>query len=186
MFTRQLHLITLALVLGAGTALAQGDGQQSTRGGSVALKPSLTPLVASHDALAERYRGLTAAATGATAKAADRQALARFVRTAIVPRLTIESFTLFTAFDSIVGGGYAVPATLFDLDAIALLVKEIEHVAGAGDRIAFETRNHALSWALDGYFTKVHQLVLPVLNSRLSGTALSAVVHRLDAERATP
>lgn len=186
MFSRQLPLIALALVIGAGTTRGQGAGQHSTRGGSVALKPSLTSLVATHDGLAAEFRRLTVAATGAAAKSADRQALARFVGKAVVPQLTTESFVLFTTFDSLVGGGYAVPATLFDLDAISLLVQEIERTAGAGDRIAFESRNYALSVALEGYFTKVQLLVLPVLHARLSGAALSAVATRLEVERTTP
>lgn len=185
MFSRQFRLIALVLVLGAGIA-AQATGQQASSGGSVALTPSLVSLVATHDGLAEQFRRLALAATGAGAKTPDRQALARFVRKAVVPLLTTESFVLFTAFDSVVGGGYAVPATLFDLDAISFLVKEVERTASGGDRVTFETRTYALSVALDGYFTKVHQLVLPVLNTRLSGTALSAVVNRLEAERATP
>lgn len=184
MFTRQLYLTTLALVLGAGAAQGQETGQ-STKGGSAVLQPSLTFLVATHDDLAAQFRRLAGAATGATAKTADRQALARFVRTAIVPQLKIESVELFTAFDSLVGGGYAVPATLFDLDAIEFLIKEIERTAGGGDRVAFETRSYALSMALDGYFTKVQLLVLPVLNARLGRPALSAALTRLEARRTT-
>ena len=181
MFTRQFHLITLALVLGAGAAQAQETGQ-STKGGSVALQPSLTSLVATHDDLAAQFRRLAVAATGTAARTADRQALARFLRAAIVPQLKTESYTLFPVFDSLVGGGYAVPATLFDLDAIELLIKEIERTAG-GDRVAFDTRSYALSVALDGYFTKVQLLVLPVLNERLGGAALSGVLNRLQARR---
>jgi hypothetical protein len=182
MFTQQLHLITLALVIGAGAAQGQG---QITSGGSAALQPSLVSLRTTHDGLAAQFRRLAAAATGPTAQAADRQALARFVRHTIVPQLQSESFELITAFDSLVGGGYAVPATLFDLDAIGYLIKEIERTAGGGDRITFETRSYALSVALEGYFTKMQLLVLPVLNARLGGPALSTALTRLEARRTT-
>ena len=184
MFTRQLYLISLALVLGAGAAQAQEAGQ-STKGGSVALQPSLTSLVATQDKLAAQFRRLAVAATGTSAQAAERRALARFLRTAVVPQLTVEGLELFTAFDSLVGGGYAVPATLFDLDAIEFLIKEIERTAGHSDRVAFNERAYALSVALDGYFTKVQLLVLPVLNARVGGTALSTALTRLEARRTT-
>jgi hypothetical protein len=180
MFTRQMSRMALALMLGAATAQAQGDSKHVTKGGSVALKPALSSLVSTHDELAAQFRRLAESATGAAARSADREALARFVRTAVVPQLTRESVTLFTAFDSLVGGGYAVPATLFDLDAISFLVKEVERTAG-GDRITFETRAYALSWALDGYFTKVQLLVLPVLRARLTGSALTTIETRVEA-----
>lgn len=184
MFTQRFQFITLTLVLGAAVAQGQGVGQQSTAGGSVALKPSVTTIVSTHDGLAAEYRRLTDAATGTAAKATDRHALAHFLRAAIAPQLQAESFELFTAFDSVVGGGYAVPATLFDLDAIGFLVKEIERTASGEDRTTFATRSYALSVALEGYFTKVQLLVLPVLKDRLSGPALEAVLARV--ERQTP
>jgi hypothetical protein len=135
----------------------------------VAARPSLTSLRATHDGLAAQFRRFTEAATGAAATSADRQALAQFVRTAIVPQLKLESDELFTPFDSLVGGGYAVPATLFELDAISDLAKEIERTAVSDDRAVFATRSYALRVMLECYFTKVQVLVLPVLNERLAG-----------------
>lgn len=186
MFPRQLRILALTLVLSAGAAQAQEYSKQIAKGGAVALQPSIVSLAETHEGLAAQFRRLGETATGATARAADRQALVRFVRTAIVPQLKIESVVLFTAFDSIVGGGYAVPATLFDLDAINSLVKETERTTGDSARYAFNERTYALSIALEGYFTKVELLVLPVLNQRLSGQALSAVFSRLETGRSTP
>jgi hypothetical protein len=180
MFSRQLGVVTLALVLSAGTARGQGDSRQATNGHWGAAKPGPMSLVDTHDGLAAQFRRLADAATGASATSADRQAFARFVRAAVVPQLKVESVTLFTVFDSLVGGGYAVPATLFDLDAIGYLVKDVERSASGKDRVAFETRAYALGWALDGYFTKVQLLVLPVLRTRLSGDALSAIEARFE------
>jgi hypothetical protein len=176
MFARQLQLFTLALVLGAVTAQGQGVAQ---KGGSVSLTPNAAGLVTTHDGLAAQFRRLTQAATGATAKASDRAALASFVRGKVVPQINQEVAVLFPVFDSIVGGGYAVPATLFDLDAVSYLVKELERTAANGDRTAFETRTFALGLSLETYFTKVQLLVLPVLNERLG----EAASQRLEVER---
>lgn len=176
MSMKHLPLLALALTLGA----ASGGAQRGTAGGSVALQPSLESLPALHDELAAEFRRLADAATAASATARERVALARFVRQTIVPRLKTESFALITAFDSVVGGGYAVPATLFDLDAIGFLVREIERTAGGGSPATFNERAYALSVGLEGYFTKMDVLVLPVLRQRLTGQPLSAVVERLD------
>jgi hypothetical protein len=183
MSTRTAVTITLALAIGAGGALAQG-AQQGTKGGSVALTASLATLVTEHDVLAAEFRRVVAAASSARATGTERAAVGRFVRTAVVPQLEIESVVLYPAFDSIVGGGYAVPANLFDLDAIAFLVKEAERTA-TGARAEFDARVYALSTALETYFTKTQLLVLPVLNDRLSGTGLASVVARL-AEKNAP
>lgn len=185
MFARQLRLLTLALVFGTVSAQGQGVGQAS-KGGSVSLTPNAAALVTTHDGLAAQFRRLTQAATGSTAKASDRDALARFVRAKVVPQITQEVIVLFPTFDSIVGGGYAVPATLFDTDVVSYLVKELERTAANRDRAAFETRSFALGLSLENYFTKVQLLVLPVLNERLGATALGATLNRLDWDRATP
>jgi len=176
MFARHTLILGLALVFGAGNARAQAG--QSTRGGSVAR--SLTSLVATHDDLAVRFRRLASAAINAHSTATERAALGRFVRAEILSRLTVEASVLYPAFDSIIGGGYAVPATLFDLDGIWFLVKEIERTASASDRIEFVSRAYALSTALETYFTKTQLLVLPVLEQRLNAAGLNAVVTRLE------
>ena len=178
MFARQIRLLALTLVFGAVAAQGQAGGQTS-KGGAVSLTPNAAGLVTTHDGLAAQFRRLTQAATGATAKASDRTALASFVRGKVVPQINQEVAALFPTFDSIVGGGYAVPATLFDLDAVSYLVKELERTAANGDRAAFETRTFALGLSLETYFTKVQLLVLPVLNERLG----EAAFQRLEVER---
>jgi hypothetical protein len=184
MFIRIAVPIALALAVGAGSALSQGAQRQSTRGGSVELGSSLAALTTTHDGLAARFRQLGAKATAANATVTDRQALARFVRAEVVPHLEIESVALFPAFDSIIGGGYAVPATLFDLDAISFLIQEVERTATVS-AVDFGARVYALSSALETYFTKTQLLVLPVLHERLKGPALDTVLARL-ADRSAP
>ena len=182
MFTRTTVVFGLALVLGAGVARAQSG--QTTLGGSVARTAHFTSLVATHDDLAVRFRRLAQAAINSHSTTIERQALGRFIQSDIVPRLKVESVALYTAFDSIVGGGYAVPATLFDLDAIAFLVKEVDRTA-TGDRAEFAARVYALSAALESYFTKTQLLVLPVLEERLNAAGVNAVLARLEG-RNTP
>lgn len=185
MFARQLRLLTLALVLGAVAAQGQ-EVTHDSKGGSVSLTPNAATLVTRHDELAAQFRRLAQAATGSAAHASDREELARFVRGTIVPQLSKEMQVLFPTFDSIVGGGYAVPATLFDLDLVSYLVKELERTATDEDGAAFETRAYALSIALEGYFTKVQLLVLPVLKERLGPKALGVALSLVDVERSKP
>jgi hypothetical protein len=147
------------------------------------LQPSLTAVAATHDELAAKFRRLAGAAIEVTASTAARLSLATFVRKNIMPRLDTESMVLFPAFDSIIGGGYAVPANLFELDGIAFLVQEVERTAAYGAE--FGARVYALSHALEGYFTKTELLVLPVLKDRLSAGQLQAVITDL-TERNTP
>jgi hypothetical protein len=182
---RHLRLLTLTLVLSAVSAQGQGVGQ-SSKGGSVSLAPNASALVTKHDDLAAQYRRLTQAAIGTNGKASDREALVRFVRSRVLPQITQEVLVLIPTFDSLVGGGYAVPATLFDLDGVSYLVKELERNPANLDRAKFETLTFALGLAFENYFTKVELLVLPVLNKQLGATALSAALSRLDWNRATP
>lgn len=182
---RQFRLLTLALMFGALPAQGQ-EGNRASQGGAVALAPTAASLVSAHDRLAAEFRRLAEAAIGPTATAEQRQAITRFLRTQIEPRLRKESWSLFPTFDSLVGGGYAVPANLFDLDGVSFLVKEIERTAASGERVAFETRLYALSVALESYFTKVQLLVLPVLKDRLGESALAAVVGELEQGRTRP
>jgi hypothetical protein len=185
MSTRQLGTITLVAILGATALPAQGARERGGKG-VVAVAPTLATLVETHDGLASRFRQLSAAATRAGAPRAARRSLASFVRAEIVPQLEIESVVLYPVFDSIAGGGYAVPATLFDLDAIGFLVKEIERTAGTADRAAFEARAYALSHALEAYFTKLQLLVVPVLHERLGEPALRTMLARLETGRNHP
>ena len=182
---RYLKVLTLALVLGAAVAQGQEAGRISS-GGAVSLAPTSASLVTAHDRLAAEFRRLAEAAIGPEATAEDREAISRFVRRMIEPRLRKESWSLFPTFDSIVGGGYAVPANLFDLDGVSYLVKEIERTTATGERAAFETRLYALSVALESYFTKVQLLVVPVLKERLGETALGALAGEVEAGRTRP
>lgn len=178
MFIRSAVTVALALAITAGGASGQGAKNQSTKGGSVALSASLAAVVTTHDGLAAQFRRLAAAATATSASARERQAVSRFVRASVVPQLETESVVLYPVFDSVIGGGYAVAANLFDLDAIGFLVKESERTASGG-RADFDARLYALSTALETYFTKTQLLVLPVLNDRLSGAELASVLARL-------
>jgi hypothetical protein len=180
MNTRHTLVIGLALVFAAGIARAQGG--HSTKGGSIAVArtASLTDLVASHDDLSARFRRLASAATNPTSTAVERQAFGRFIRADILSRLATEVSVLYPAFDSLVAGGYAVPATLFDLDGISFLTKEVERTATGNDRVEFVSRAYALSVALESYFTKTELLVLPVLEERLDVARLNGVVNLLE------
>ena len=182
---RHMRLLTLALVLGAASAQGQEAGRNSS-GGAVSLTPTAGSLVSAHDRLAAEFRRLADAAIGPAATTEHRQAITRFLRTKIEPRLRKESWSLFPTFDSIVGGGYAVPANLFDLDGVSYLVKEIERTTATGERAAFETRLYALSVALESYFTKVQLLVVPVLKERLGETALGTIEGELEVGRTRP
>jgi len=180
MNTRHTLVIGLALVVTAGIARAQGG--HSTTGGSIAIVrgPTLTALVASHDDLSARFRRLASAATNPTSTAVERQAFGRFIRSEVLSRLSTEVSVLYPAFDSVVGGGYAVPATLFDLDGISFLTKEVERTATGNDRVEFVSRAYALSTALETYFTKTELLVLPVLEERLDLVRLNEVVTSVE------
>jgi len=167
--------ILLALALLVGAASARGQGTQFARGGALIVRPSLAYTATTLDRLAIDYRRLAATATAPYATTVERQALARFVRAEIVPQLKVDIAGLYVTFDSLVGGAYAVPATLFDLDAIDLLSKDVARSAKSDNREAFNARTYALSTALEGYFAKTQLLVLPMVNDRLNGTALISV-----------
>lgn len=181
MNARHLSLLTAALTV-AALAAAGASAQRVSAGGSVDVRPGLAFLVDTHDSLAAQFRRLADAATAPGAVTAERQALARFVRGAISPVLQRESFELMPVFDSVVGGGYAVPATLLDLDGIAFLVRELERTAGGSDRVSFNERAYALSIALEGHYTKVDLLIVPVLRDRLSPVGLRALAARLEGQ----
>jgi hypothetical protein len=180
MNTRHTLIIGLALVLTAGIARAQGG--HSTKGGSIAVvrTPTLTALVASHDDLSARFRRLATAAINPTSTAVERQAFGRFVRSDVLSRLSTEVSVLYPTFDSLVGGGYAVPAVLFDVDGISFLTKEVERTASGSDRVEFVSRAYALSAALESYFTKTELLVLPVLEERLDLVRLNEVFNSVE------
>ncbi len=172
-------LMALALLAGAGSVHAQGAELAQRAGAS---QPNYVSLVTTLDGLAAQYRGLAATATGVNATTADRRALAKFVRLEIVPQLKTDIVDLYTTFDSLVGGGYAVPATLVDLDAIDALSKEVAATALTRNRAQFDVRAYALSQLLDNYFAKTQMLVLPFVIERTQGALVSfrpSVVERL-------
>lgn len=167
--------IVLVLALAGVVSGLRAQTSRSSNGGSVALRAGVASLVTAHDSLAARFRRLVTSATAPGASPSARQAVVTFVRAEIEPQLSRESIALFPTFDSIIGGGYAVPATLLDLDGIAFLAQEVARTAGAS-RGDFEARLYALSSALESYFTKTDLLVLPVLHERLGSVALTAVL----------
>jgi hypothetical protein len=177
---RNTLVIGLASVVIAGIARAQGG--HSIKGGSVAVArtATLTALVATHDDLSARFRRLASAAVNPTSTAVERQAFGRFVRAEVFPQLSSEVSVLYPAFDSVLAGGYAVPAALFDLDGVSFLTKEVERTATGKDHAEFVARAFALSTALEAYFTKTELLVLPVLEEKLDIARLHEVVTQLE------
>ena len=171
--------IALALLAGAGSA--RGQGAQFMPGGAVVVRPSLAYVAANLDSLSIQYRQFAATAAGPFATLADRQAYARFVRSAIVPQLKVDIAGLYVTFDSLGGGAFAVPAALFDLETIDLISKDVERSAGSDTRELFNARAYALNAVLQGYFAKTQLLVLPMVADRLTKAALiSAAPHLIE------
>ena len=165
-------LIAAALLAGSN---AHAQGARLVPGGAMVLEPSFARAAATLDSMSSQYRRLAATATAPSAKKADRQELARFVREEIVPRLKEDIAGLYVTFDSLGGGAYAVPATLFDLDAIDMMSKDVQRSATANVREVFNTRTFALSSALEGYFAQTQMLVLPFVTDRLAKAAMMAL-----------
>jgi hypothetical protein len=163
-------VIAWALVIGAGSAHAQAVSFK--QGGAVVIRPSLAYIAATRDTLSDQYQQIAATAAARYATAADRQAFARFVRTAIMPQLRGDVAELYVTFDSLGGGGYAVPSALFDLETIDVLSKDVERSAATDTRDVFNARAFALNAVLQGFFAKTQLLVFPLVHDRQTKAAL--------------
>jgi hypothetical protein len=146
----------------------------------VATAPvSLSVIADSHEQLWIRLNDLWDAIKKSRGAAEDRTNFVRFIRAEVLEQLHREGVTIYIAFDSLSGGGYATIAALYDREVIDRLANQLDAQVSSESFAIFGERSFALAVAVQNYIRKTDELVLPVVQAKLSATSVETLLARL-------
>lgn len=174
------RVLIIAAVL---TVTTLGVAQVATRSTSGSVPQGSGPdavaiLSVEPQRLGQEFTSLANSAVAPQSSGEARRAFVAFLQGELATYLSA-AIVLYPLADSIgETGGYAVASALFDGEAIARQVKELDRLAGTRDVVAFRARTLVLSELLDTYFTKERLLIAPIL-ARLSSTELHQLLEEI-------
>lgn len=172
-------IVTVSSLAGAQVATRGSFGVSSAS--HPAGRDSAAILSAEPQRLSAQFERLATLAVAPGANNPARRDLVVFLREELMPYLTA-GIVLYPLADSVGGtDGYAVASAIFDGEAIARQVTELERLTTA-DPNGFRARTLALGELLDLYFTKERLLVGSIL-AGLGEEELRALVEGIAVER---
>lgn len=167
----QQSLIVASLLLVGSTVAAQTPA-----------RVGMPSLAVQQDRLASRFQPLVQRAVAPAATRADREALVKFLSAEVLPYLAHEGSIVYPLVDSLWGSqGYATVSATFAQGAITSTVNQMRALAGSNKATSFVGEANAAAGLLAAYFQQEESLIHPLLQTRLSRSAMMAVIAQVDA-----